>query len=58
MHGIIHTELAKFIKTKKGVQAWADILKAANLGDKVYLQISTYPDDETTGSIRMEIKIG
>ncbi len=47
MHGMIHTELARFVTEKYGEKRWQAILQRAKLSDQIYLQIGSYPDVET-----------
>ena len=46
MHGIIFTELRKYVDTKLGGDAWGDLLNAAGLKGRMYLPIQEYPDAE------------
>jgi len=46
MHGIIHTELQKYIEANHGSDALTAILKEAGLSNKIYMAINTYPDEE------------
>jgi hypothetical protein len=46
MHGIIHVELKKYVETKHGSAAWTSILNDSGLSGKLYLPISSYPDEE------------
>ncbi|MCB0163046.1 MAG: heme NO-binding domain-containing protein [Anaerolineae bacterium] len=46
MHGIIHTELQRYVETKHGPDAWEAVLQEAGLNAKIYMAISTYPDKE------------
>ncbi len=46
MHGIIHTELQRYVTTKLGVEAWAPLLADAGLPNKRYLMTQVYPDEE------------
>ncbi len=46
MHGLIHTELAKFVKSQRGKKFWPKVLQKAQLADRLYLQVGSYPDEE------------
>lgn len=46
MHGIIFTELRKYVDEKLGGSAWNDLLGAAGLKGRMYLPIQEYPDAE------------
>jgi hypothetical protein len=46
MHGIIFTELRKYVDEKLGGQAWGQLLGAAGLKGRMYLPIQEYPDAE------------
>jgi len=46
MHGIIYTELQQFVEQSLGPGAWAKVLRAANLENRIYMSVSDYPDAE------------
>ena len=46
MHGIIHTELKRYVTTKLGAEQWTKLLAAAGLSDKIYVVGGSYPDAE------------
>jgi heme-NO-binding protein len=46
MHGIIYTELQRFIQQSLGAEAWTKALRIANLRDRSYMSLSDYPDEE------------
>jgi Haem-NO-binding len=46
MHGIIFTALKKYVRTRLGDEAWTNLRTAAGLGDRVYLPVQAYPDEE------------
>jgi hypothetical protein len=46
LHGIIHAELKKYVETRHGAAAWKACLEAAALGNKIYMPINSYPDEE------------
>jgi heme-NO-binding protein len=46
MHGLIHTELASYIKQQQGIKLWQSIMQKAELTDRLYLQVGSYPDEE------------
>ena len=46
MHGILFTELRKYVSVKFGKAAWDDLLKNAGLGTKRFMPFDVYPDDE------------
>ena len=39
-------ELRKFIEDRQGGSAWDQVLAAAGLGPRIYLPITSYPDEE------------
>lgn len=51
MHGIIFTELRKYVDEKLGGNAWTDLLAAAGLKGRMYLPIQEYPDAEAVGLV-------
>lgn len=46
MHGTMFLHLRKFVEDNHGSAAWNDVLNAAGLGPRVYLPITSYPDEE------------
>ncbi|HWK89230.1 MAG TPA: heme NO-binding domain-containing protein, partial [Longimicrobium sp.] len=46
VHGIIFSELKKYVDAKLGPGAWSQLAANAGLGVKVYLPIREYPDEE------------
>jgi len=46
MHGLIHTELAAFVKFHRGEKFWQKVMQQAQLADRLYLQVGSYPDEE------------
>jgi hypothetical protein len=57
MHGIIHAELKKYVEAKHGPAAWKACVQAAGLGDKMYLPINTYPDEEAVAIVTAASKL-
>lgn len=46
MHGIIYTELQRFVEQSLGPGAWPKVLRAADLENRIYMTVSDYPDAE------------
>ncbi len=46
MHGIIFVELKKFADSRLGNEGWNEVLKDSGIGQKMYIPIQEYPDDE------------
>jgi len=46
MHGIVFSQLRKYVETKHGRHAWNTLLKHAKLENRAYLSVSEYPDAE------------
>ena len=46
MHGIVFTELEKFVSTNHGASGWAELTKRVGLAGKMYLPVNEYPDSE------------
>lgn len=57
MHGIIHTELKKYIETRYSPSTWKACLETAGLRGKVYLAISAYPDEEAMALVTAAAKL-
>ena len=48
MHGIIHSELKRFVVARHGAGVWNELLKQAGLERAAYLASEQYPDDEAS----------
>ncbi len=46
MHGVVFTELQKFVVSQHGHDGWNALLDKASLGRKIYLPAGEYPDLE------------
>lgn len=46
MHGIIFTELRKYVQTRHGDDTWRALVQQAGVGTTIYLPIRGYPDAE------------
>jgi hypothetical protein len=46
MHGIILTELEKFVTRHHGADAWREVQRRAELPSKIYVTSATYPDSD------------
>ncbi len=46
MHGIVFSQLRKYVETKHGRHAWNTLLKHATIENRAYLSVSEYPDTE------------
>lgn len=46
MHGLIFSELKKFVVAQLGADAWNKLLTEAGLGSKLYLPTQAYSDEE------------
>lgn len=57
MHGIIHTEMKKYVVGKYGADAWEAILNEAGLKGKIYMTIGTYPDAEAVALVTAASKL-
>lgn len=57
MHGIIFSELKKYVDAKLGGGAWDKLLKEAGLNGKIYLAIQEYPDQEAVTLVSTASKI-
>jgi predicted hydrocarbon binding protein len=56
MHGVIFTELEKYVKEKFGKAAWSGLLQEAKLGPKIYLATAEYPDEEVVAIVTAAVK--
>lgn len=57
MHGIIHVELKKYVETKFGPSVWTSVLNDAGLSGKLYLPISSYPDEEVVALVNSAARL-
>jgi hypothetical protein len=46
MHGLVFSQLRKYVETKQGSVGWSSLLRQTHLEDKVYSPVSEYPDAE------------
>jgi hypothetical protein len=46
MHGIVFLELEKFATHKLGAEAWPRVVEAAKMESRIFIPVSTYPDEE------------
>lgn len=46
MHGLIFTELQKYVTNKYGYTTWKTLLEKASLDSKIYMPTQVYPDSE------------
>jgi hypothetical protein len=51
MHGIIFSELRKYVDTTLGSGAWTATLADAGLANKLYLPIQEYPDSDVVALV-------
>jgi predicted hydrocarbon binding protein len=52
MHGTMFVHLRKFTQDQYGTKAWDEILAGAGLGPRVYLPITSYPDEELVAIVK------
>ena len=57
MHGIIFSELQKYVETKHSPEVWKTLLKEAGIGNRLYLAFQTYPDAEATALVTSASKL-
>ncbi|MBI5654008.1 MAG: heme NO-binding domain-containing protein [Chloroflexi bacterium] len=57
MHGIIFSELKKYVETKHSPAVWGALLKESGLGSKMYMPIQTYPDAEVVALVTTASKM-
>jgi len=51
MHGTMFVHLRRFTEEQYGTAAWNVVLSAAELGPRVYLPITSYPDEELSAIV-------
>jgi predicted hydrocarbon binding protein len=51
MHGIILSELKKYVTEKLGPGAWPKLLSEAGLPNKIYVASTSYPDEEVVALV-------
>lgn len=57
MHGIIFSELKKFVATRHGEAAWKQVLEGASLVNRTYLVTSQYPDEEVVRLVQSAVDL-
>ena len=51
MHGLVFSELKKFVDHRLGPAAWNELLASAGLGNKFYMATQEYPDTEVVALV-------
>jgi hypothetical protein len=51
MHGIIFSELKRFVDEKLGVDAWPRLLRESGVATPAYLPVQAYPDQEVVALV-------
>jgi hypothetical protein len=46
MHGTMFVHLRDYVEHEMGASGWPELLREANLGQRLYLPIKAYPDEE------------
>jgi hypothetical protein len=57
MHGIILTELQKFVVQRHGEEGWSETLNQAGLRNTIYLTSTTYPDSDVVAIVTSASKL-
>lgn len=57
MHGVIVTELQKYVIARGGVDTWTHVQNRAGLAGNVYLPVQSYPDNEVLALITAVTKV-
>jgi len=57
MHGIIFSELKKYVDTRFGGDTWNNLLKESGIGSKLYMPIQEYPDEEAVALVSAASKM-
>ena len=57
MHGIIFSELKKYVETKFGSETWQALLAESGLGSKLYMTIQSYPDSDAVALVSTASKM-
>lgn len=51
MHGVILTELEKFVTQHHGADAWREVQRRAELPARIYVTSATYPDSDVVALV-------
>jgi hypothetical protein len=57
MHGLIHSELRKFVEEVHGAGMWKQVLEEAGLPDQAYSSTGAYPDQEAFAIVKAAARI-
>ena len=57
MHGIIFSELQKYVETKHSPEVWKTLLKESDIGNRLYVPFQTYPDQEAVALVTTASKL-
>jgi predicted hydrocarbon binding protein len=51
MHGLIFSELRKYVDGTLGEGRWHELVRAAGVPERIYMPIATYPDEEAAALV-------
>lgn len=51
MHGIIFSELKKYVETTYGAATWPALLQESGVGAKLYMNVQSYPDQDAVALV-------
>ncbi len=57
MHGMIFSEIKKYVGARLGAEAWQKLLQEAGIGFKVYMVTNDYPDSEAVALVSAASRI-
>jgi Haem-NO-binding len=57
MHGVIFSELKKYVDERLGESAWPKLLDAAGFSGRIFMPVATYPDADAVTLITTAVKV-
>lgn len=57
MHGVIFSELRKYVEDRLGASAWDKLLREAGFSGRIFLPVMTYPDADAVALVSTAVRI-
>ena len=57
MHGVIFSELRKYVNDRLGASAWDKLLVEAGFAGRIFLPVKTYPDADAVALVSTAVRI-
>jgi hypothetical protein len=57
MHGVIFSELRKYVEDRLGESAWPKLLEEAGVAGRIFLPVKTYPDEDALTLVSTAVRL-